>query len=60
MIIRNTPTDIENYTVIKDGDIILKLQELEFYPKYIDSDGVYFEKSTELDMTLNKITTVMR
>ena len=60
MIIRNTPTDIENYTIITDGDVILKLQELEFYPKYIDNNGVYFEKSTELDIALNKLTTVER
>lgn len=55
MIIRETPKDIENYTIISDSDIILKLQELEFYPKYIDQVGVYFEKSIELDKALNKI-----
>ena len=47
--------DIDNYTIITDSDIIFKLQELEFYPKYIDQAGVYFEKSIKLDNALNKI-----
>ena len=55
MIIRDTPIDKENYVMIEDTDIAFKLQKHEFYPKYIDKDGLYFAKSTELDMALNKI-----
>jgi hypothetical protein len=60
MIIRETPKDIEKYIIITESEIALKLQELEFYPKYIDINGVYFEKSTELDIALNKLTTAVK
>ena len=55
MIIRDTPTNLEDFVLIQDSEIALKLQEQEFYPKYIDNDGLYFAKSTELDMALYKI-----
>ena len=55
MIIRQTPTDLNNYVLIEDTDVALRLQEQEFYPKYMDSKGLYFVKSIDLDVTLNKI-----
>lgn len=55
MIKRETPVDIDNYVLIKSSEITLKLQELELYPMYIDNDGVYFMKSQELSLALDKI-----
>lgn len=55
MIIRKTPVDIENYIIVKSSEITLKLQEQNLYPKYIDKDGVYFAKSQELNLALDKI-----
>lgn len=55
MIIRDTPKDIDNYVLIVDTDKAIALQELGFFPRYIDNDGLYFAKSTELDLALHKI-----
>lgn len=55
MIIRETPVDIDNYIIVKSSEITLKLQEQNLYPKYIDNDGVYFIKSQELSLALDKI-----
>ena len=55
MIIRDTPIDLSNYVLVEDTDIALRLQEQEFYPQYMDSKGLYFVKSIDLDVTLNKI-----
>lgn len=55
MIIRETPKDIEKYVLIENTDVALELQEQAFYPKYMDSNGLYFVKSIDLDVALNKI-----
>lgn len=58
MIIRDTPTDIENYMLITDGLVALELQKQGLFPKYIDINGVYFATSDALDVALNKIKVV--
>ena len=55
MIVRETPKDIENYVLVEDTNKALALQELGFFPRYIDNNGLYFAKSTEFDLALNKI-----
>ena len=57
MIIRETPVDMDNYILIKSSEMVLKLQEQELYPMYIDNNGVYFIKSQELSLALDKINT---
>lgn len=57
MIIRETPVDMDNYILIKSSEMVLKLQEQELYPMYIDNNGVYFVKSQELSLALDKINT---
>ena len=60
MIIRSTPTNVEGFILVTNSDTAFKLQEMEFYPMYIDNDGLYFAKSDELIKVLNKISTVER
>lgn len=55
MIIRDTPKEIERYVLINDTNITLALQEMGFFPKYIDNNGLYFIKSDELALALKKL-----
>lgn len=47
MIIRGTPTNLDDYILI-DDKLELILNNNDFYPKYIDENGLYFLKSKEL------------
>lgn len=55
MIIRETPIDLDNYMLVTDSQLTLKLQEQDLFPMYIDLNGVYFTKTPQLELALNKI-----
>jgi hypothetical protein len=55
MIIRETPMDLDNYMLVTDSQLTLKLQEQDLFPMYIDLNGVYFAKTPQLELALNKI-----
>lgn len=44
MIIRRSPTNIEDFVMVK-SDMSEKLHELGFVPKYMDNDWIYYVKN---------------
>ena len=44
MIIRRSPTNTEDFIMVK-SDISNRLCELGFFPRYIDSDWIYYIKN---------------
>ena len=47
MIIRGTPKELNKYIIV-DGDMVTKLHENGYFPKYIDENGVYFDRNEEV------------
>ena len=58
MVIRKTPTDIENYICVSDDNISFALQKMEIYPVYIDKHGLYYKKDDEIEMLLESVVTL--
>ena len=58
MVIRKTPTDIENYICVSDDNISFALQKMEIYPVYMDKHGLYYKKDDEIEMLLESVVTL--
>lgn len=54
MIIRDTPSDLENF-VMADGELAMVLQQKGFAPLYMDCDVLYFRKTNKLLKFLKKL-----
>ena len=47
MIIRGTPTDVDNYILV-GAEQSIELHENGFFPKYINDEGIYYFRTEEL------------
>ena len=53
MIIRGTPKNLIDYIRV-DSKMSIRLQENGFMPKFIDSLGIYYIKSTAVENFIGK------
>lgn len=54
MIIREKPSNIENYIAIEDSELNNYLQQKSFIPLYIYNNNIYFAKSKEIIKVVEK------
>ena len=47
MVIRGTPKEINKYVIVV-GEMATKLHKHGYFPKYIDEQGVYFDRNEEV------------
>lgn len=55
MIIRGTPKNITNYIKVSSKYVMTKLQEMGYFPEYIDNKFAYFKIDLKLVNTLVEI-----
>lgn len=55
MVIRGTPKNIANYIKVSSRYVMIKLQEMGYFPEYIDNEFAYFKIDLKLINTLIEI-----